>query len=322
MGFALPNGAHVYLASGYGSPITFTGATNAENAVITVSAAGDLAVGDIVHVSSNWTGIDNVIAKIDAIAGTAVTLRNINTSNKNKFAAGGGSGSVRKVKEWTELPQITEVAKSGGDQNTVQIQFLSDDRQRNLNTFKTAVSQTYTIAHDSTLPVYPLLRQLDENGDTVAAYMYVPKAKENRYWSATVSFDDVPTSAPNAVETVSTVLNLQSPAMTFYKVEEEDSDDTGGGSGDGTGNVAVTGVSLGKSTLSIAAGASDSLSATVTPDDATNKAVTWSSSDDSIVTVDSSGQVTGVTKGDAIITVTTADSAKTATCDVTVTATS
>ncbi|EIT7321816.1 phage tail protein [Enterobacter hormaechei] len=213
------NGAHVYLASGYGPAITFTGATNAEHAVITVSAADDIAVGDIVHVNCNWSGIDNVIAKIDAIAENAVTLRNINTTNKNKYAAGGGSGSIRKIEEWTELPQITEVSKSGGDQNTTQIQFLSDDRQRNLNTYKSAVSQTYSIAHDSTLPVYPLLRQLDEDEETVAAYMYVPKAKENRYWAATASFDDTPATAVNEVETVSVVLNLQSPAMTFYKVD-------------------------------------------------------------------------------------------------------
>ena len=220
MGFALPNGAHVYLASGYGPAITFTGATNDENMVITVSEADALKVGDIVHVNCNWSGVDNVIAKIDAIAESAVTLRNINTTNKNKYAAGGGTGSIRKVLEWTELPQITEVSKSGGDQNTTQIQFLSDDRQRNLNTYKSAVSQTYSIAHDSTLPVYPLLRQLDEDEETVAAYMYVPKAKENRYWAATASFDDTPTTAVNEVETVSVVLNLQSPAMTFYKVTD------------------------------------------------------------------------------------------------------
>ncbi|MXE70741.1 phage tail protein, partial [Escherichia coli] len=91
MGFALPNGAHVYLASGYGPAIAFTGATNAENMVITVSEADALKVGDIVHVSCNWSGVDNVIAKIDAIAESAVTLRNINTTNKNKYAAGGGT---------------------------------------------------------------------------------------------------------------------------------------------------------------------------------------------------------------------------------------
>lgn len=217
MGFALPNGSHVYLASGYAPAISFTGATNAENVVITVTAADDLAVDDIVHVTCNWSGIDNVIAKIDAIAENAVTLRNIDTSNVDKYAAGGGTGSIRKVTDWTELPQITEVSNSGGDQNTTQIQFLSDDRQRNLNTYKAASSQTYTIAHDSSLPVYPLLRQLDEDEETIAAYMYVPKAKENRYWAATASFNDIPATAVNEVETVSVVLNLQSPAMTFYK---------------------------------------------------------------------------------------------------------
>ena len=92
MGFALPNGAHVYLASGYGPAITFTGATNAENMVITVSEADTLKVDDIVHVNCNWSGVDNVIAKIDAIAESAVTLRNINTTNKNKYAAGGDTG--------------------------------------------------------------------------------------------------------------------------------------------------------------------------------------------------------------------------------------
>lgn len=219
MGFALPNGAQVYLASAYGSPVSFKDATNAESVVITVDDASDLKAGDIVHINCNWSGINNAIAKIESVSDKAVTLRNINTTNTNKYAAGGGTGSIRKVTKWTELPQIVEVSKSGGEQNTIQIQFLSDDRQRNLNTYKSAVSQTYSIAHDSSLPVYPLLRQLDEREETVAAYMYVPKAKENRYWAATASFDDTPSTAVNNVETVSVVLNLQSQAMTFYKVE-------------------------------------------------------------------------------------------------------
>lgn len=53
--------------------------------VITVSEADALKVGDIVHVNCNWSGVDNVIAKIDAIAESAVTLRNINTTNKTNM---------------------------------------------------------------------------------------------------------------------------------------------------------------------------------------------------------------------------------------------
>lgn len=84
--------------------------------------------------------------------------------------------------------------------------------------------------------------------------------------------------------------------------------------------VTVTGVTLDATTLELAVGGTETLTATVAPDDATNKAVTWSSSDESVATV-ADGVVTAVAEGDAIITVTTEDGGKTATCAVTVTAT-
>ena len=91
-------------------------------------------------------------------------------------------------------------------------------------------------------------------------------------------------------------------------------DDTG----DGGTTVSVTGVSLNKSSLSLAVGGSETLTATVAPDNATNKNVTWTTSDATKATV-SKGVVTAVATGKATITVTTADRKKTATCSVTVT---
>ena len=83
-------------------------------------------------------------------------------------------------------------------------------------------------------------------------------------------------------------------------------------------SVAVTGVTLNKATLSLIAGASETLTATVAPADATNKKVTWKSSDAAVATVDTNGKVTAVKAGEATITVTTEDGGKTATCKVTV----
>jgi thiol-disulfide isomerase/thioredoxin len=60
------------------------------------------------------------------------------------------------------------------------------------------------------------------------------------------------------------------------------------------------------------------MTATVAPEDATDKNVTWSSSDSSIASVDASGVVTGVELGSAIITVTTRDGGKSDVCVVTV----
>jgi len=82
----------------------------------------------------------------------------------------------------------------------------------------------------------------------------------------------------------------------------------------------VTGVTLNKSALSIVYGETDSsLDPTVAPAEATNKAVTWSSNNESVATVNSSGVVTAHAVGTATITVTTTDLGMTATCKVTVT---
>lgn len=85
-----------------------------------------------------------------------------------------------------------------------------------------------------------------------------------------------------------------------------------------TVTVPVTGVTLDKATASIKVKQTVALAPTVAPDNATNKAVTWSSSDTAVATVSASGVVTGVKPGTATITATTADGGKTATCAVTV----
>lgn len=84
--------------------------------------------------------------------------------------------------------------------------------------------------------------------------------------------------------------------------------------------VSVTGVTLDKSSNSLAAGGTFKLTATVSPDNATNKTVSWISSNPSVATVDQTGNVTAVAAGNAIITATTADGSKTAQCPITVTA--
>lgn len=79
----------------------------------------------------------------------------------------------------------------------------------------------------------------------------------------------------------------------------------------------ATSVTLNKTTTSIAKGASETLTATVTPEGA-SQTVAWSSSDDTKATVDAGGKVTAVAEGTATITAKTANN-KSATCTVTVT---
>jgi len=84
-------------------------------------------------------------------------------------------------------------------------------------------------------------------------------------------------------------------------------------------SVAVTGVTVAPTTATVNVGATQQLTATVAPADATNKDVTWSSSNNLVATVSAGGLVTGVAAGTATITVTTVDGAHTATSTITVT---
>ena len=84
--------------------------------------------------------------------------------------------------------------------------------------------------------------------------------------------------------------------------------------------ISVTGVSLDESSITLDVDKSQTLTATVTPKDATNKKVRWSSDNEAVATVSKDGVVTAVAGGTAVITATTHDGLFTATCTVTVNA--
>ena len=83
--------------------------------------------------------------------------------------------------------------------------------------------------------------------------------------------------------------------------------------------IPVSQITLNKTETSISVGNSETLTATVAPENAANKALTWASSDEAVATVAPDGTVTAVKAGAATITATAADgSGKSATCTVTV----
>ncbi len=82
--------------------------------------------------------------------------------------------------------------------------------------------------------------------------------------------------------------------------------------------IAVTGVTIAPKTASVDVDATTKLNSTVAPSTATNKSVSYTSSDEAVATVSSNGTVTGVAKGETSISVTTQDGNKSDTATVTV----
>ena len=73
----------------------------------------------------------------------------------------------------------------------------------------------------------------------------------------------------------------------------------------GSGKVAVTGVTLNKTAITLTVGATETLIAAVQPKKAKNQTVAWSSGNAATATVDQNGLVKAIAKGTAVITVTT-----------------
>lgn len=156
-----------------------------------------------------------------------------------------------------------------------------------------------------------VLEQLDipVNGTGTVTYSVLP---ENAY-NKNVSFEsaDAGIAAVNANGVVTGV----SAGETTITVTTED----GGFTGACTINVynqAVTGVTIEPSEAELTVGSSTKLTATVLPENATNKNVIYSVDDESILSVDQDGNVTGLSLGTATVTVTTEDGGFTASAEI------
>lgn len=206
----LPNGAKVFFEKARGAEVPFTAMTNdAKNPQITV-ADGALEVNNIViFTDCTWSDFVNKVARVKSVSAGVATLEEFDTSDTNKYPGGAATGNVSVITYWVELPCIQDLGKDGNEQQFYNYQCLSDDREQSEPTYKSAVTLNYTFAHEYNNAIYPILRSVDASKQAKAMYMYIPRASEVRYWSGIASFDDIPSTAVNEMETVTLNIALK-----------------------------------------------------------------------------------------------------------------
>lgn len=217
----LPNGSQIFIEASRGSELSASAITNAAKPVFTMSDTGDLAKGDYVIVTESTWGklLDRVLRVSEVSSGVSATFEGIDTTDTNVFPSG-ATAKIAKIKAWSEIPCVQDLAQDGGEQQYYTYQCLSDDQEQQLPTYKSAVSLTYTFAHEYDNAIYPLLRKADENGEVTAMRMYVPKAKEMRCWAGVLSFNEIPQTAVNEMETVSLSCSLKG-RYTFLPASQD-----------------------------------------------------------------------------------------------------
>lgn len=207
----LPNGSQIFIGVNMGDPIQATAISNADDPVFTTANTQSIRKGAYVLIeTSSWGKLVSRVLRVKEVSDDAsVTLEGVSTKDTNVFPAGSNTATFREVKSWVEIPFVQDLAQDGGEQQYYTYQCLADDQEQQLPTYKSAVSLTYTFAHEYDNPIYPILREAEESGDVTALRMYVPKAKEMRCWAGVLSFNDIPQTTMNEMETVSLSVSLK-----------------------------------------------------------------------------------------------------------------
>lgn len=213
MAVTLPNGSVVHIASGLGSELVVSAATNASPCVMTSTAHG-LSNGDIVEVTSGWSRLSNRTWRVANIAANTFELEGSDTSDTDIYPAGSGTGSVYEVTGWTQLQQILEISSTGGEQQFATYQFLEDDHETQIPTNKAASGLNVSVADDPSLAGYILASTA--NDDRVARSVRVTGANGAKvYHRGYISLNKTPSMNVNQVSSVQVTVSLLNEPVRY-----------------------------------------------------------------------------------------------------------
>lgn len=206
MSVSLPNGSTVAIASAYGSSAAVATASNAAPAVLGVTAHG-YADGDYVEFTSGWSKATDRIFRVDNKTTDNFEAELLDSSDTDRYPAGSGVGSVRKITTFTQLAQIINSTSEGGEQQHLTYQFLESDAQKRIPTTKTPAGITFTVADDPTLPGYLVAKAA--NDDRAARAILVTLSNNAKLlYNAFVSLSIIPSLTVNELMTVQVTLSL------------------------------------------------------------------------------------------------------------------
>jgi len=200
MSVYLPNGSKFYIASTYDTAKTFSSISNASEAIASFAADPSLAANDVIEVSSGWERLNKRVVRVKAVSGAGpylVTLEGIDTSDTNLYPASGGAGTVREITAWTEITQIETPTTSGGEQNFINFQLLSDDLEKRLPSSRSAQGFQLVFFDDPTLAWYATVQGASNNNQTLYGVKAELKSGARIYMNGYWTLKELPEMSAN-----------------------------------------------------------------------------------------------------------------------------
>lgn len=186
-----PNGSQFAISEALGVAVPITALTNADPAVAT--AAG-ITADQFVGIFASWGGINNRASRAGEVTAGAFPLIGIDTSDTLKNPQDTFAGDLRVASNFVALTQVTNLEKSGGEQQFFQWVYLDDPsgQQFQRPTRKSARTMTLNMDYDPDLPWYQSLIKLDQDQRAVILRVTLPTGDILLYLGY-VSFQEDPT---------------------------------------------------------------------------------------------------------------------------------
>lgn len=252
-----------------------------------------------------WTSSDEEVVTVDAtglITAVGAGEADVTASAKDVNISSTTHVKVVITPTGVEAPEALELVTNGENSKNLDAKIVPEDA--------TEVKLAYTSSDDSvaTVDENGLVTAVADGECTITTYVVAdaPATAETatQEAAAVVTDEETPTEGENSEattdsETVTVPDNLDS---AFGVVPDGLSATT-----KVTVTTKVEGITLDKTEGILNVGNTVTITATVAPEEATNPAVTWSSSDESVATVDETGKITAVATGNATITATSED---------------
>lgn len=204
------NGSKYAFSTSLGAAVAISAITNASPPVMTATPLpGD---DDIVLLKSNWSDLTDQATYSDSDG----TLYELDTTDTRLYPPGESAGSYQTVGDFVSLSQIREAPQSGGDTNQFTWGYIDDSgaRQRTRPTDKNAITITFTLDRDPTLPWFAALKKLDK-ARQLSVMRETLKSGEILLYTGYWSFQPSPSRTRNENMTVTATFSVNSDIVSM-----------------------------------------------------------------------------------------------------------
>ena len=213
MAYYFPEGSKVYFTNTFAAAKTVSAATNADPAVLTATAHG-YADNDELLFTSGWEDATDMVFKADQLSTDTLSLLGLDTTNTSFYPAGSGTGTLKKLSNWVEVPQVLGVSTSGGDARFTTIDLLAKRNSINVPTGFNATSMTLTLAHDPANANYQSMLDISRGLSNVA-FKLVLSGGAVMYGYGYLSVSEAPQLNRNQVNQVQAAITFLGRPMSY-----------------------------------------------------------------------------------------------------------